>query len=415
MRRVVSDSGKWGGVNTPASRSFDAHNNITTYKGTSSTAPSNLSWTRGNMLGGGNLSGKEFEYKYGPDNLRYSKKVDGTETVYYWDNDVLMGEKTGNNVTEYLYDADGIVGMIYNKNYFYFEKNLYGDVLKVYNSSGNPVAIFEYDSYGNVISETGNMADRTHFRYRGYYYDEETGFYYLQSRYYDPSICRFISADQYELVGALSDTVGQLNLYAYCNNNPIMYTDPSGEIVFSTIGAMIGVIAGVILGGYVGYTILTQNPSMSTWERLAVIGVSVVGGGLLGWVGGGVIGGILSGSGLSHLISTMMTGGIQSASGAAAYGVVAISLEEAAIMGVAVGVAGVGVMYIKGYGARPGHNQHENEQFRDAMRELGGYDKTSPEWEKGHRALMKYKKSGKYIDKYKELLDFLRKAIDKKG
>ena len=132
MRREASYSGKWG-VNSPASRSFAAHNNITTYKGTSSKAPANLNWTRGNMLGGGNLSGKEFEYKYGPDNLRYSKKVDGTETVYYWDNDVLMGEKTGNNVTQYLYDASGIVGMIYNKNYYYFEKNLYGDVLRVYN------------------------------------------------------------------------------------------------------------------------------------------------------------------------------------------------------------------------------------------------------------------------------------------
>ena len=201
------------------------------------------------MLGGGNLSGKEFEYKYGPDNLRYSKKVDGTETVYYWDNDVLMGEKTGNNVTQYLYDASGIVGMIYNKNYYYFEKNLYGDVLRVYNSSGGLAASFTYDSYGNQLSASGSMADKVHFRYRGYYYDGETGFYYLQSRYYDPSICRFISADQYELVGALSDTVGQLNLYAYCNNNPIMYTDPSGqwiETVFDLLSLGASIVEVVI-------------------------------------------------------------------------------------------------------------------------------------------------------------------------
>ena len=93
--------------------------------------------------------------------------------------------------------------MIYNKNYYYFEKNLYGDVLRVYNSSGGLAASFTYDSYGNQLSASGSMADKVHFRYRGYYYDGETGFYYLQSRYYDPSICRFISADQYELVGAL--------------------------------------------------------------------------------------------------------------------------------------------------------------------------------------------------------------------
>ena len=237
------------GVNSPASRNFAAYNNITTYKGTSGTAPANLNWTRGNMLGGGNLRGQAFEYKYGPDNLRYSKKVDGTETVYYWDNDVLMGEKTGNNVTQYLYDASGIVGMIYNKNYYYFEKNLYGDVLRVYNSSGGLAASFTYDSYGNQLSASGSMADKVHFRYRGYYYDGETGFYYLQSRYYDPSICRFISADQYELVGALSDTVGQLNLYAYCNNNPIMYTDPSGqwiETVFDLLSLGASIVEVVI-------------------------------------------------------------------------------------------------------------------------------------------------------------------------
>ena len=289
MRREASYSGKWG-VNSPASRSFDAHNNITTYKGTSSKAPSNLNWTRGNMLGGGNLRGQAFEYKYGPDNLRYSKKVDGTETVYYWDNDVLMGEKTGNNVTQYLYDASGIVGMIYNKNYYYFEKNLYGDVLRVYNSSGGLAASFTYDSYGNQLSASGSMADKVHFRYRGYYYDGETGFYYLQSRYYDPSICRFISADQYQLVGALSDTVGQLNLYAYCNNNPIMYTDPSGTFVSTILGTIIGAIWGAInavsQGTSVWKGMLVGAATGAATGLFIDIGVATMGGSVAATIGG---------------------------------------------------------------------------------------------------------------------------------
>ena len=62
-------------------------------------------------------------------------------------------------------------------------------------------------------------------------------------------------------VGALSDTVGQLNLYAYCNNNPIMYTDPSGEIVLSTALIIIGAIAGVITGGYIGYQAVVNDPT----------------------------------------------------------------------------------------------------------------------------------------------------------
>ena len=309
--------------------SYDALGNITTYKGTNSTAPSNLNWTRRNMLGGGNLRGQAFEYKYGPDNLRYSKKVSGTETIYYWDGDILMGEKTGNNVTQYLYDSSGIVGMIYNKNYYYFEKNLYGDVLRVYNSSGGLAASFTYDSYGNQLSASGSMADKVHFRYRGYYYDEETGFYYLQSRYYDPSICRFISADQYELVGTLSNVVGQLNLYAYCNDNPIMYTDPSGEIVLSTALIIIGAVAGVIAGGYIGYQAVVNDPTLTTSQKLASIGLCAI----LGGIAGGFFG-----VGLGYALPAMISGGIGSATEAALVGAVAISLEEAVIMGVAVGV-----------------------------------------------------------------------------
>ena len=114
--------------------------------------------------------------------------------------------------------------MIYNGAYYYFEKNLFGDVLKAYNVSGTSVASFQYDSYGNVLSKSGSMWDKVHFRYRGYYYDEETSFYYLQSRYYDPSICRFISADQYELIGALSKSLGETqSLFVLCEQSHYIY------------------------------------------------------------------------------------------------------------------------------------------------------------------------------------------------
>ena len=180
---------------------YDSMGNMIMYKGSSATPSPNMSWTRGNMLSSGYIKGKFFSYEYGPDNLRYRKTVNNAETLYYWDGDVLVGEKSGTDYTIYLYDAMGIAGMVYNGAYYYFEKNLFGDVIKAYNSSGSGVAEFKYDSYGNIVSESGSMADKVKMRYRSYYWDEETGFYYLQSRYYDPSICRFISADQYELVG----------------------------------------------------------------------------------------------------------------------------------------------------------------------------------------------------------------------
>ena len=163
-----------------------------------------------------------------------------------------------------------------NDSYYYFEKNIFGDVIRAYNASGIAVAEFRYDSYGNIVSASGSMADKVKIRYRGYYWDEETGFYYLQSRYYDPSLCRFISADQYELLGTLSRTPGQLNLYAYCNNNPIMYTDESGESFIISLLVAIGV--GMALGGGTG--------AIGAW----MTGQNIVGGIISGALIGGVLG-----------------------------------------------------------------------------------------------------------------------------
>ena len=116
-----------------------------------------------------------------------------------------------------------------------FDKNTLGDIIAIRDELGNVVAKYIYDAWGNILHEEGSMASVNPFRYRGYYYDVETGFYYLQTRYYDPTICRFINADNYELVGELSQTAGQLNLYAYANNNPVMLTDETGEGILTTM------------------------------------------------------------------------------------------------------------------------------------------------------------------------------------
>ena len=103
------------------------------------------------------------------------------------------------------------------------------------------------------------------FRYRGYYYDVETGFYYLQTRYYDPTICRFINADNYELVAELSCVPGELNMYAYCNNNPIMCTDPTGCFWDYILDA------GFLIWGI--YDVI-KNPD--DWTNWAALGIDVV-------------------------------------------------------------------------------------------------------------------------------------------
>ena len=108
---------------------------------------------------------------------------------------------------------------------YYYILNLQGDVVKLVTASGSSVATYEYDAWGNILSKSGTMADKNPLRYRGYYYDNETGFYYLQSRYYDPVNRRFINADSYASTG---QGFAGTNMYAYCNNNPVIYADPTG-------------------------------------------------------------------------------------------------------------------------------------------------------------------------------------------
>ncbi|MCI8620216.1 MAG: RHS repeat-associated core domain-containing protein, partial [Oscillospiraceae bacterium] len=108
---------------------------------------------------------------------------------------------------------------------YYYITNLQGDVMYMVDEGGDEVASYDYDPYGKLIYSTGSMAETNPIRYRGYYYDIDTGFYYLQSRYYDPATCRFINMDSYVSTG--QGFLGY-NAFAYCGNNPIIRKDPTG-------------------------------------------------------------------------------------------------------------------------------------------------------------------------------------------
>lgn len=117
--------------------------------------------------------------------------------------------------------------------FYLFTKNLQGDILNIYDVNGTNVASYTYDAWGNhtVTNYTSdNIGNINPFRYRGYYFDCETGFYYLNSRYYDSGIRRFISADDISYLGANGDVQG-FNLYTYCSNNSIMSVDPNGTMI----------------------------------------------------------------------------------------------------------------------------------------------------------------------------------------
>lgn len=117
---------------------------------------------------------------------------------------------------------------------FWYEKNLQGDIVAVYNASGTKVATYTYsDAWGNHTVSYTNDGDSTGviynpFRYRGYYYNTDLGMYYLQSRYYDAKICRFISPDHVSIITATPTALTDKNLFAYCDNNPVNRVDHSG-------------------------------------------------------------------------------------------------------------------------------------------------------------------------------------------
>ena len=166
---------------------------------------------------------------------------------------ITEGETT--KTLDFTYDNVGIpYSLIYNNGTttatYYYITNLQGDVMYLVDSSGNEVAAYDYDPYGKVITATGELAEINPLRYRGYYYDSETGFYYLQSRYYDPEICRFINADSYTSTGR-----GYLgyNMFAYCDNNPILYLDSSGEVAVTAIILIISAAVGVTVAAVTAY------------------------------------------------------------------------------------------------------------------------------------------------------------------
>ena len=170
--------------------------------------------------------------------------VTGTQTVtheYLTLNGKVAREtiKTNNSLTavlDFIYDESGKpFALKYSTNgtsfeTYYYVLNLQGDVVKLIHYipgfEYESVATYEYDAWGNILSSSGRLAEINPLRYRGYYYDSETGFYYLQSRYYDPVNRRFINADSYASTG--QGFIGT-NMFAYCNNSPILFVDHDGD------------------------------------------------------------------------------------------------------------------------------------------------------------------------------------------
>ena len=206
----------------------------------------NLSWSNGRQLTEANKGSHYISYTYDLDGIRDSKTINGATYNYITQNGQVVRQTWGSHVMDFVYDNTGKpYALKYDGTLYYYVLNLQGDVISIITHWGESYGSYTYDAWGNVISQSGSIASINPIRYRGYYYDSETGLYYLGSRYYDPQVRRFINADGATLVtvNPYSNGLTDKNYFAYCDNNPVSRSDDGGTFFNTVIGAVVGGIA----------------------------------------------------------------------------------------------------------------------------------------------------------------------------
>lgn len=291
--RLTKKSTK-GSMVTTDTYTYDAANQLTAINGTAVTHDQN-----GNLKSDGKFTftydaqdrlaevkqgttslGK---YEYNSEGIRVSKTVGSTVTHYTYDendNVVMETDASGNILVSYVYDnGNRPLTMTKGGKTYTFHTNARGDITSVTDETGAVVASFDYDSWGNITSETGTFASQVPFRYAGYRYEAETKLYYLQQRYYNPELGRFLTLDP--VLGDKENPITQ-NGYAYADNNPVNMVDPDGEWAVYAIAAGLG--AGLGAGKY--YLKNKLQGKKSTWKGAGKAALKGAGSGLM-WTGAG--------------------------------------------------------------------------------------------------------------------------------
>ena len=221
------------------SYTYDANGNVLTY------GNMEFEWTNGRVLSQITVNPEDpngtadvYSYTYDESGIRSSKTVNGVTTYFTTKNGVILSQTDGTNTMYFQYDNSGNpTGFLYNGTQYFYLTNQMGDVIGITDNAGTLIATYTYGAWGEVLAVTpataGNatqlsIANANPLRYRGYYLDQESGYYYNLSRYYDSNDLRFISSDVFEIVFTTKETKCGANLYTYCGNDPLDYYDEAG-------------------------------------------------------------------------------------------------------------------------------------------------------------------------------------------
>ena len=319
----------WGSYGT-SYFAYDSSGNPTKYKGktltwegkrltkysASSTSNMELSYDGSGMLIGyiqsdtyTDWAGAQYTNVYSREMTRDGDRI-LAEKVTSIDGALLTNEVKN---VKYMYDAKGASGMIVDGTKYYFRKNIFGDVVEIYNESGAKCAEYTYDAWGTcyLMLDTEGVGSLNPFRYRGYYFVSRIGLYYLTTRFYDYTTGRFINADVPSICFDDGLTLPEgCNLYSYCRNNPISYVDPTGHFAISTLVVIIMTTVGVIVGGVYAYD-KAYNDGARDWELFGWTLLGAVIGGFIGFGIGRFLGSIASNLGnMSSLVGTLESVGI---------------------------------------------------------------------------------------------------------
>ena len=203
-------------------------------------------WQNGRQLQKMQKSGVTAEFVYNADSLRVQKTVNGVVTKYTLHGKNVVHMTSGTDELHFFYDAQNRPAVVvYNGVPYAYVKSLQGDVIAILDAVGNVVVSYAYDAWGAPIGKSGALAETLGtvqpFRYRGYVYDEETGMYYLQIRFYSPVLSRFLTNDGEQTLCIDYECITDRNLKNYCGNNPVNRKDEGGDF-WALIGAAVGAI-----------------------------------------------------------------------------------------------------------------------------------------------------------------------------